>query len=145
MLAEPKGFEENRWHNDCEGNRRVPPIQPGPNTPRWHGGRRSRRTDVKSMQRLKGGGRAQALEKQLPSGEHDNPGASQHKPSRRGRYRCPRALTGGRECNERIKPGTGHDDRRVGQHKPSRRGRCGCPGAVAGRGEHKENNTKQRI
>jgi hypothetical protein len=24
VLAEPKGFEENRWHGDCEGNHHVP-------------------------------------------------------------------------------------------------------------------------
>jgi hypothetical protein len=29
VLAEPKGFEENRWHGDCEGNRRIPSTQLG--------------------------------------------------------------------------------------------------------------------
>jgi hypothetical protein len=30
MLAEPKGFEENRWHDNCEDNRRVSPTRQDP-------------------------------------------------------------------------------------------------------------------
>jgi hypothetical protein len=54
---EPKGFEENQWHDGCEDNHRVPLAQLGQHTQATFC--RSEHSHIKRVQRLRGGGGAQ--------------------------------------------------------------------------------------